>query len=165
MMERDRRMAPLSAAVGSIETRCRMRRLSMAAVAAVIPAIVASTPCSAAEPRSPLAVAGCWLVVPKGDKPERANAAEILCFGWDGRGRIAESRFYGDVTACGRVSYRISHGPTYVEVDLAACRNGGPSHRLVCAVNSGRPIACLQSVPGDDDPVEMELHPLRGGGS
>lgn len=121
---------------------------------------------AAAEPRAPLAAGGCWMVLPKGEKPERLNAAEILCLRRDGYGRVRESQFYGDIAACARVSYRTSNGPTLVEVDFSACTNGAPSHSLLCASSSGRnPVPCLQRVPGDDEPVEMELYPLEGAAS
>ncbi|HEV7328324.1 MAG TPA: hypothetical protein VGN91_24965 [Bosea sp. (in: a-proteobacteria)] len=119
-----------------------------------------------AEPRAPLAAGGCWMVLPKGEKPERGNAAEVLCLRRDGYGRVRESSFYGDVAGCGRVTYRTSNGPTLVEIDFSACTNGAPNHSLLCASGSGRnPVPCLQRVPGDDEPVEMELYPLDGAGS
>lgn len=133
--------------------------------------LIASTPLfaalpAAAEPRAPLAAGGCWMVLPKGEKPERLNATEILCLRRDGSGRVRESQFYGDVAACARVSYRTSNGPTLVEVDFGACTNGAPSHSLLCASSSGRnPVPCLQSVPGDDEPVEMEVYPFEGAAS
>lgn len=71
------------------------------ASAFVIPAL-----CAGAEQRPPLAAGGCWMVLPKGEKPERTNAAEILCLGRDGYGRVRESQFYGEVATCARVSYK-----------------------------------------------------------
>lgn len=119
-----------------------------------------------ADPRSPLVAGGCWMVLPKGEKPERTNAAEVLCLRRDGSGRVRESQFYGDVAACARVTYRTSNGPTLVEIDFSACANGAPSHNLLCASSAGRkPVPCLQRVPGDDEPVEMELYPIEGAGS
>lgn len=119
-----------------------------------------------AEPRSPLASGGCWMAVPKGETPERTNAAEIFCLRRDGSGRVRESQFYGDVAACGRVRYRTSNGPALVEIDFSACTNGAPSHTLLCASSAGRTsVPCLQRVPGDDEPVEMELHPIEGSAS
>ncbi|WP_332123013.1 hypothetical protein [Azorhizobium caulinodans] len=121
---------------------------------------------ASAESGSPLAAGGCWMVLPKGEKPERTNAAEILCLQRDGSGRVRESQFYGDVAACARVTYRTSNGPTLVGIDFSACTNGAPSHNLLCASSAGRkPVPCLQRVPGDDEPVEMELYPIEGAGS
>jgi hypothetical protein len=106
------------------------------------------------------------MVLPKGEKPERSNAAEVLCLRREGHGRVSESAFYGDVAACAQVTYRTSNGPTEVEIDFSACANGAPSHNLLCASSSGRnPVPCLQRVPGDDEPVEMELYPIEGAGS
>ena len=119
-----------------------------------------------AEPRAPLAAGGCWMVLPKGEKPERGNAAEVLCLRRDGYGRVRESQFYGDVAACAGVTYRTSNGPTLVEVDFSACTNNAPSHRLVCASSSGsNPVPCLQSILGDSDTIDMELYRIEEGGS
>lgn len=142
-----------------------MRHRSAYALLIVSTFVFSASP-AATEPRAPLAAGGCWMVLPKGGKPERTNAAEVLCLRGDGSGRVRESQFYGDVAACARVSYRTSNGPTLVEVDFGACTNGAPSHSLLCASSSGRnPVPCLQRVPGDDEPVEMELYPLEGTGS
>lgn len=142
-----------------------MRRRSVYVLLAASTLVVPALP-AAAEPRAPLAAGGCWMVLPKGEKPERLNATEILCLRRDGSGRVRESQFYGDVAACARVRYRTSNGPTLVEVDFGACTNGAPSHSLLCASSSGRnPVPCLQRVSGDDEPVEMELYPLDGAAS
>ncbi|SHO67013.1 hypothetical protein SAMN02745172_03675 [Pseudoxanthobacter soli DSM 19599] len=118
-----------------------------------------------AEPGTSLAAGGCWMVLPKGETPERSNATEVICLGRDGYGEVRESQFYGDVAACAKVTYRTSNGPTLVEIDFGACTNAAPNHSLLCASSAGRkPVACLQTVPGDDEPVEMELHPFERAG-